>query len=329
MRRLGKTLAVGIPILLFTAAGWAATRSPAAAPSVQAAKPLPLPSALAQIPGELLKHGCPQLPSHFTGVSVPSPVAQNERLFAHATGVRPAVLEYYTVFGDRFDPARARIPVRLRAVPLIQWLPRRTQLAAIAAGGYDRYLRRYASDIRRFGCPVLLSFAHEMNGPWWSWGEGRQSPASYRAAWRHIHTVFASARTSNVVWVWNPNVSTPSQAAASPAAWWPGARYVGMIALDGYDWNATDTFTSVFGSTLDAVHAIAPGKPVMIAETGAYPGPAMPRRIRHLFSGAVADHLKGVIYFDHLGHNDWRLEGHPAALAAFRVGARALANAPG
>ena len=328
MRVLGKTLAVGIPILLVAAAGWATLSTPASAPAVSAAAPQPLPSSLAQIPAALLRHGCPQLPSHFTGASVPSPVAQNARNFARTTGVRPEVLEYYSVFGDGFDPARASIPVSQRAVPLLQWIPRRTQLAAIAAGHYDRYLQRFASNVRRFSCPILLSFAHEMNGPWWSWGKGRQSAADYRAAWRHIYTVFAAARARNVIWVWNPNVSTPSQAAAPPGPWWPGARYVSMIALDGYDWSATDTYASVFHATLAAVRAIAPGKPVMIAETGAYPGAIMAQRIHGLFSGAVASHLAGIIYFDHLGHNDWRLEGHPAAIAAFRAGARALAASP-
>ena len=50
-------------------------------------------------------------------------------------------------------------------------------------------------------------------------------------------------------------------------------------------------------------------------------------KIPGLFAGIRRDHLLGLIYFDvtqHRGlyHQDWRLDDHPAAVAAFRAGVR-------
>ena len=63
-------------------------------------------------------------------------------------------------------------------------------LAAIASGRYDAYLRSYAAAVKAFGSQVILSFGHEMNGYWYSWGYRHTSPAAFVAAWRHIVTVF-------------------------------------------------------------------------------------------------------------------------------------------
>lgn len=311
-RQLGKTLAVAIPLMLVAAAGWA-TLTPTAGSlpvSMRRAEPAP-------------RH-CAGLKLPFVGLSAPSPVAQHLQLFTRVTRVRPAVLEYYSVFGDPFSMARANLAVRAGTVPLLQWLPSHKSLAAIASGSFDGYVRRFATDVRVFKCPILLSFGHEMNGPWWSWGLRHQSPAQYRAAWRHLYRVFAHVHASNAVWVWNPNV-TGHNSVKSPVAWWPGAGYVNMTALDGYDWLPGDTFSNVFKPSLAILHRLAPGKPVMIAATADYPGAEMPSRIHNLFHGAAANGLIGVVYFDHHSHHaNWRIEGNSAAVAAFRAGVKRL-----
>jgi beta-mannanase len=228
------------------------------------------------------------------------------------------VVEYYAVFGDRFDARRAGTAEQAGAVPLMQWNPEHSSLPAIANGRYDAYLRAVAAAVRQFGCPLMLSFAHEMNRPWFSWGSQHQSPATFVAAWRHIHGIFAASGASNVVWAWNPNVGSP----ASLHRWWPGSAYVSIVALDGYYLSPQDTFSSVFGRTVRTVRRIAPGMRVIIAETGAYPGPGMVRRIGNLFAGAKAAGLAGVIYFDIARQRDWHLDDNPAALTAFARSAK-------
>ncbi len=72
------------------------------------------------------------------------------------------------------------------AVPLVQMDPDDVSIAAIASGQYDGYLSSYAEAVRAYGHPVILSFGHEMNGDWYSWGYRHTSPAVFVAAWRHI-----------------------------------------------------------------------------------------------------------------------------------------------
>jgi hypothetical protein len=55
------------------------------------------------------------------------------------------------------------------------------------------------------------------------------------------------------------------------------------------------------------------------------------RKVPGLFAGIRGYHLLGLICFDvtrHAGlyHQDWRLDGHRAAVAAFRAGVRSLAR---
>ena len=78
-------------------------------------------------------------------------------------------------------------------MPLVQIEPTGVSLAAIASGRYDTYLRSYAAAVKAFGGQVILSFGHEMNGYWYSWGYRHTSPAVFVAAWRHIVTVFRAA----------------------------------------------------------------------------------------------------------------------------------------
>lgn len=303
--RPGKPLAIMLPLLLVAAAAYSLVQHPAHPAEAAGASVRPA--------------SCARLAVPFTGVVVAPPQGQSLREFTLVSSLRPSVLEYYVEFGDRFDASRAGIAAQAGAVPLMQWNPVHSHLSAIADGKYDDYLRAFAAAVRNFDCPLMLSFAHEMNRPWFSWGSRRQPAAAFVAAWQHIHGIFAAAGASNVIWVWNPNVGS---SAASLRRWWPGPAYVSMVGLDGYYLSPRDTFGSIFRVTLHAVRKIAPGMRVLVAETGAYPGPGMARRVANLFAGAKAAGLAGVIYFDIARQRDWYLEDDPAALAAFGQAAR-------
>ena len=304
--RPGKPIAIGLPLVLVAASAYSLLyRAPRATQATESASARPA--------------SCARLTVPFTGVVVPPPQGRSLRTFTLVSSLRPGVVEYYSEFGDRFDARRAGVAEQAGAVPLMQWNPVRSSLSAIAGGRYDGYLRAVAAAVRAFGCPLMLSFAHEMNRPWFSWGSTRQSPAAFVAAWRRIHSIFATAGAANVIWAWNPNVGS---SAASLQRWWPGSAYVSMVALDGYYLGPQDTFRSIFGATVRTFRRLAPGTQVVIAETGAYPGPGMTRRIANLFTGAKAAGLAGVIYFDIARQRDWRLEDDPAALTAFVRSAR-------
>ena len=77
----------------------------------------------------------------------------------------------------------------------------------------------------------------------------------------------------------------------------------------------------MFGPTIAAVRELT-SDPILIAETGAAPDAGQPAKIADLFAGIRAYGLLGFLWFDSVGNRDWRLSS-PAALAAFRQGARA------
>jgi mannan endo-1,4-beta-mannosidase len=249
--------------------------------------------------------------------------------FTKATGVKPRILVYYSAWNDPFSTSFAQAARDHDAYVLVQLEPKGVTLASIAAGGSDAYLRSYADAVVAFGHPVILSFGHEMNGTWYSWGDRHTPPATFVAAWRHIVRVFRAARAANVTWLWA--VNSIKGAASSLSRWWPGAAWVDWTGIDGYYFRATDTFGSVFGSTISVVRTFSRA-PLLIAETAVGTTPNRESQIDGLFAGVRAERLAGVIWFDkaqHAGlyHQDWRLENDRSALAAFTAAATHLSDA--
>jgi mannan endo-1,4-beta-mannosidase len=239
--------------------------------------------------------------------------------FTSATGVKPGIVVYYSAWKSPFAASFARTARDHGAYVLVQLEPKDVPLGSIAAGGSDDYLRSYADEVIAFGHPVIVSFGHEMNGTWYSWGDGHESPAAFVAAWRHIVEVFRDAGAANVTWLWT--VSSISGASSSLSQWWPGASWVTWVGVAGYYYQASDDFGSVFGSTIAAIRGIS-SAPLLIAETAVGTTPDREREIDALFAGVSANRLAGVVWFDeaqHAGlyHQDWRLEHDPAARAAF------------
>ena len=248
--------------------------------------------------------------------------------FTSATGVRPRIVVYYSPWNDPFSTSFARTAWDHDAYVLVQIQPGGVSIASIAAGDSDTYLRSYAGAVVAFGHPVILSFGHEMNGTWYSWGAGHTSPATFVAAWRHVVRVFRAAGAANVTWLWA--VNSIAGAASSLRRWWPGAAWVDWTGIDGYYFRATDTFGSVFGSTIADIRTFS-SAPLLIAETAVGTTSNRGSQIGALFAGVRAERLAGVVWFDeaqHAGlyHQDWHLEDDPSALAAFTAAATSLSG---
>ncbi len=239
--------------------------------------------------------------------------------FATATNVEPRIAVCYTSWSDGFCADFAQQASRNDAYVLVQMEPAGVRLASITAGRSDAYLRSYAGAIRSFGHPVLVSFGHEMNGTWYSWGAGHETPAAFVAAWRHVVQVFRAEGAKNVTWVWSAN--STNVGANSLRQWWPGAAWVSWVGIDGYYYWSRDTFDSVFGTTIAQIRTFS-NAPVLIAETAVGVTPNRESQITALFAGVRDAGLAGVVWFNvaqHAGiyHQNWRLQDDPAALAAF------------
>ena len=165
-RQAGIALAILVPPVAAALLGWQLTRPSAPAPA---------------------KLTVCQASCHYVGVALTFMSRNPLSGFEQATGLKPGIVENYQAFGQPFPSSWAGTLLAQGILPLIQLNPRRVTLGAIAAGRYDSYLSQYAAAVDALGAPVGLSFGHEMNGSWYSWGYTRVSPSVFVAAWRHIH----------------------------------------------------------------------------------------------------------------------------------------------
>ncbi|MFN2316713.1 MAG: glycoside hydrolase family 26 protein [Gemmatimonadales bacterium] len=206
-------------------------------------------------------------------------------------GTALAVIQAYTAWGDRPDqqfPRRIVEAIRdLGSIPLVTWEPwlvdfenrlhphlplrddrDRGGLAAIAAGQYDFYLDAWAREAVRFGSPLLVRLAHEMNDAYrYPWGPHNNQPADFVAAWRHVVERFRAAGAHNVVWVWAPHVAYEGYEWFYPGddvVDWVGTGTLnyGTVAL----WSQWWSFDEIFGRHYERLAGF--GKPIMIAEFG-------------------------------------------------------------
>ncbi|MCH0556911.1 MULTISPECIES: glycoside hydrolase family 26 protein [Streptomyces] len=247
------------------------------------------------------------------------------KTFTRQAGRAPDIREYYTTWGDDFDPEGNASLWKRGQLPMLELVPTTTSLADIAEGSQDAYIHRLAAQIATYHGPLALSFAGEMNGSWNSWGPGHATPADFVAAWRHLHDAFHNLGITNVIWVWSPHViDTGSPAKLHP--YFPGNDYVDWVGVIGY-YGPIDgvAFSSLFTPTLRSIADFC-GKPVLITETGVAQGIRKQAQIRDLFKGAAKAGVIGLVWYDQrktwpggVQLMDWRIDTSVGAQAAFRV----------
>lgn len=161
--------------------------------------------------------------------------------------------------------------IRRNTLTLLSFDTGSLKLADIANGNYDAYFTTYAQQAAASKIPFFFRWNWEMNGTWFAWS-GSTSNTDYINAWRRIYTIFKQQNANNVTWVWCPNTVYPGSVPLSQV--FPGNDYIDWTCMDGYNFGATKgvndwkTFNTVFKSTYDQILALAPNKPMMIAETG-------------------------------------------------------------
>ncbi len=233
--------------------------------------------------------------------------------------------------GSHSRPPGPRCCWAVESCRLIQLNPRLVTLRAIAAGRYDRYLSQFAAAVRATGAPVGLSFGHEMNGSWYSWGYHHVLPQVFVAAWRHIHQVFAAVGARKVIWVWTVihirDIPGDWKVAQDPRPWWPGRAYVNWVGLDIYYFSPAVTFQWKFVPTITAVRSFT-DDPILLTETAVPNQSGQVHQIANLFAGARASHLMGIIWYNQAGRHAWQLDkSRRAAITAFhRAATRMVAS---
>jgi beta-mannanase len=266
------------------------------------------------------------------------------RDFSDRTGHKLSIVHWYAIWGgwkSQFNSADFQAVNALGAIPMITWEPWTgagpdpawSLRAAILSGAHDDYIDNWARGLSAYGGPVLLRFAHEMTDqPHYPWAVGvnGNTAADYIAAWRYVRAIFARYPTSNVKWVWSPQMLGDQSEAAHEARFrsvYPGDDMVDWLGLDAYntgpdlDWGTPRwrSFGEVLSTPYAAITAIA-DKPVMVAEVGSSENGGS--KADWITSALTTElplfpRVGALVWFDIAKEDAWELQSSPAAYAAW------------
>jgi hypothetical protein len=155
----------------------------------------------------------------------------------------------------------------------------------VAQGDCDRAIQKMADLYYQWislggGRQAFIAPFTEMNGvysngmPWTSYGG---DPENYKLAYQRIQNIFAQRGVSreSVWWVFAPNGW--SNDGHEFEKYYPGDDIVNLIGFSSYNfgfcpqafpWQSWDIYTTLFDPYLARIRAMAPGKPVILAQTG-------------------------------------------------------------
>jgi hypothetical protein len=231
---------------------------------------------------------------------------------------------------------------------LLSWEPRGIRFTDVTTGQEDAYLQRVANSMLAFPNDIYVRPWPEMNANWSSWqpttdGEKTEggTPAQFVAAWRYLVNYFRSRGVTNLKFVFNPDASNSNNNSAISSIW-PGASYVDVLGIDGYNWGndtvgeswrSFDTiFSPMYGllTRLDATH------PVWICETASkepreedallYPSQSAPADpgnskgtwIDQMLDSSAFPRVQAVVWFNKKKERDWPITSSSDALGAIQ-----------
>jgi hypothetical protein len=205
--------------------------------------------------------------------------------------------------------------------------------AAIIAGNQDAAIIAFLKEVNRAAVQyhlgaIYISFEHEPDNPNHL---VLGPPAEFDLAWDHIHQLAAAAHLNwdnggRLHWVL---ILTHKAYGTRASKFWPGASEVDVVAVDGYNSYAckvakygpwfvrNPTPANLFGPAVR--FASAYGLPVFIAEWGSDSSPLRAQsHFIHEMQAYVANtpQITATMYWDSGIHCNYRIDGHPAAIAA-------------
>ncbi|MEN9582837.1 MAG: hypothetical protein RL641_791 [Candidatus Parcubacteria bacterium] len=197
---------------------------------------------------------------------------------------------------------------------------------SIINGNWDSYVISFAKSIKSYGGPVILVPFDEMNGDWYPWSgtNNGNTPAKEITAWRHLHDIFRDEGVTNVKWGFAPNNdSWPNTSANDLTKYYPGADYVDIVGVDGFNFNTANnpwqSFSEIFRAGLSKVSQY--GKPIYIfsmasAETGN--GSKKAAWITDALTVQIPKYnIAGWVWFNENKEQNWLINSTPASLEAF------------
>lgn len=275
-------------------------------------------------------------------------------------GKRDAIVNLYTNWDSSSHTITNLFGQQLPAiwanhnVPMITWQPTTgsnppTNIdALVARGNYDSYLSTWATDLKSFLAGpdkvygtaddrrTYLRFAHEANGNWYPWSpaDSSNTASDYIAMWRHVYTLLTSAGldANHVQWVWAAN--NVDVGASTAEQLYPGNSYVNWVAIDGYNWGASQSWSSwqspdqVFAGMIGRLRVLTSSAvPLAITElastSSTTTGTSVAAKsgwISGFYSYALSNGVGMVCWFNQDKEADWAVFGGSNGDATFTYG---------
>ncbi len=251
---------------------------------------------------------------------------------------KPASAMWFTRFGSVFPQDQIRYLAALGIAAQVTWEPwgahgEPIPLQHIVDGRWDAYIDDYGRAAAALGLPFFLRWGHEFNGDWYPWCvvNNERRPELYRQAYRRVVERMRAAGANNVRWVWCfNNDDKPAAAWNDPRRAYPGDDVVDWIGIDGYNfgtsqsWSRWLSFADVFASALRTAEAIAPRKPVLLAELGcSETGGDKAAWLAHMFADLQRlPAVRAITWFDTIKETSWALSSSEASWMAAIQGLR-------
>jgi beta-mannanase len=241
--------------------------------------------------------------------------------FESVVGRPVNIAAMFSGWGDSFPSEYSSVVGSKGKTLLVFWEQYGTTLDAIINGSQDAYITQYANGAKAYGGAVMLAPFHEMNGNWdpWDGTVGNNTPAKVVAAWKHVHDLFKGATNVKFALSLN-NVSVPNTSANSFAAYYPGDAYVDYMAVDGFNFGGSQSFSSVFNSALTQLEAYH--KPIYITSMATAANTQKAAWITDALTVQIPKHplIAGWVWFNENKEENWLVNSDANALAAFKAG---------
>jgi len=238
-------------------------------------------------------------------------------------GQRLGLVHWFMGWNNAWDASLLEMATEGGREAMVSWESIDVSLAEIVSGEQDAYIQSWAEGAAAFEKQFYLRPFPEMNGDWTPWNG---QPDLLIAAWKHVVDIFDAAGADNVLWVWAPNITDePRIESNRMELYYPGAEYVDVLALDGYNWGTTRSwsewmsFEEVFAAPYERIAALG-DQPIWLAEVAsAEQGGDKSAWIEDMFASTAFPRLEALVWFNEDKEAKWHVTSSDAVLASFQT----------
>jgi len=186
-----------------------------------------------------------------------------------------------------------------KIIPFVRLMPRSSEeqfvketkftMQHIIDGMFDKELHQWAKDAKSHNIPLLIDFAVEANGDWFSWSgifNGKDTKDKYgnpnyydgaeryRDAYRHIIDIFRAEKTTDVTWFFHADIyANPDKEWNKAKLYYPGDTYIDWIGVSLYGPQNTgedywEKMSEILAERHQSITEISTTKPIALLEFG-------------------------------------------------------------